>query len=688
MVLWIGNLFLVIIGCALGFSISLDILVDTLKDGQPIFTAAHIILLLSGPIGSSTLFLVRSLLRAWIKGWPIQDLAKRTYVRYDSFAFLPFGFAIFLGMGFRISIPNIYLLAFSLFFCQAACLLYGIQKSGKGKALFQSHGWLGFLFLVSGMAALIYEIIWQRMLFSVYGINIESVTIIVSLFMFGLGMGSLGGGILSRRYPNALPYLFIGSELAIGIFGVFSLHLMNATANRTFHLEMTGITLITYALLSLPTFFMGATLPILVTFLHRQNKHIGNAVSLLYFFNTLGSALACFITVDCLFVFFGRQATVWIAASLNLFAALSVLWMTLGKKNPLFVSQTNTSAPDAPTTSKTGFPFYLVLLIAALVGFLSLSQEILWVRIIGYNAQSAPQVFGEILGCFLLGIALGSWKSKKYCLDRIPPFRTLATLILFGSLLFYAALPITANLSLLGKGFSLVASYLLVGITAFLFGQILPILCHYGIRDESPVGIRISWIYIANIIGSTGGPMFMGFVLLDRYSLATNIRLVIWLGFLLALGIIWLSQHNYSSKWLWTLGIGICTVFSFVNHRHFFEHSLEKLHFGSKYSPERNYKFLVQNRSGILAVRSESRGDIIFGGGAYDGRFSIDPITNTNGIRRVFMLAALHPNPASVLEIGLSSGSWAKVILGLRLWKPIPKSKKSTLWKSILDMGN
>ena len=58
---------------------------------------------------------------------------------------------------------------------------------------------------------------------------------------------------------------------------------------------------------------MGATLPILVSYLNRYYKHIGESVGTLYFFNTSGSAVAALVTVDVLFVFLGQQATVFIA---------------------------------------------------------------------------------------------------------------------------------------------------------------------------------------------------------------------------------------------------------------------------------------------------------------------------------------------------------------------------------------
>ena len=70
---------------------------------------------------------------------------------------------------------------------------------------------LGAIFLVSGFAALLYQIVWQRALFAIYGINIEAVTVVVTAFMVGLGVGSLAGGALSRhpRWPALVAWAVI-----------------------------------------------------------------------------------------------------------------------------------------------------------------------------------------------------------------------------------------------------------------------------------------------------------------------------------------------------------------------------------------------------------------------------------------------------------------------------------------------
>src|SRR5713226_6299298 len=61
---------------------------------------------------------------------------------------------------------------------------------------------LALLFFCSGMPALVYQIVWQRALFAIYGVNAQSVAVVVTAFMLGLGLGSLVGGRLSVRFPR------------------------------------------------------------------------------------------------------------------------------------------------------------------------------------------------------------------------------------------------------------------------------------------------------------------------------------------------------------------------------------------------------------------------------------------------------------------------------------------------------
>src|SRR5215467_8356581 len=98
-----------------------------------------------------------------------------------------------------------------------------VQTDGRGDRLAAWTRILCVLFFFSGFPALIYQLTWQRALFRIFGVNIESVTIIVAAFMLGLGIGSLAGGWLSQRSRIALLPLLAGIELATGAFGAVSL---------------------------------------------------------------------------------------------------------------------------------------------------------------------------------------------------------------------------------------------------------------------------------------------------------------------------------------------------------------------------------------------------------------------------------------------------------------------------------
>src|SRR5438105_14425782 len=93
--------------------------------------------------------------------------------------------------------------------------------------------WIHILFFCSGFPALLYQIVWQRTLFGIYGVNIESVTVVVSAFMLGLGIGSLAGGTISKRPKAPLLSLFGGVELGIAAFGMASLPLFHWVAKFT-----------------------------------------------------------------------------------------------------------------------------------------------------------------------------------------------------------------------------------------------------------------------------------------------------------------------------------------------------------------------------------------------------------------------------------------------------------------------
>lgn len=178
--------------------------------------------------------------------------------------------------------------------------------------------WMLVVFLLSGFAALVYQVVWQRSLFTIFGVNIESVTLVVTVFMLGLGLGSLAGGALSKRGAGTLLLWFSAIELGIGAFGVISLNLFQRVGDATLGASALLTSVATFGLLLPPTIMMGSTLPLLVTFAVLRSGNVGRSVGLLYFVNTLGSAVAALVTVLVLMRTLGQQGSVFAAAALNL----------------------------------------------------------------------------------------------------------------------------------------------------------------------------------------------------------------------------------------------------------------------------------------------------------------------------------------------------------------------------------
>lgn len=708
--LWSQILF-ILFGIISGVSAQLNVLA-----GYPISELSNSLIMLRIALGAIvfpiSLLGLRKIICRIIFSSSLPASVRDCYPKYDSLTYAVFLVTMLgaIGVQFTLSVVAVVVL---IFLSLQVLLIYYLMDRQYKREIFSSLGWLSFLFLISGFAALIYQIVWQRSLFTAFGVNIESVTVIVSIFMFGLGVGSIVGGILSKRFPSVLPQLFLTFEVFIGIFGIISLPLIKTISDVAVHGSILKVSLAMYALLCIPTMLMGATLPILVTYLHRYFKNIGKSVGMLYFTNTLGSAIACFVTAAVLFVFFGQQVSITVAALCNFVVGVLVYRYTkrlpqkmvsgkilmslrLAEENPVrrpddtatfknwegessltriddfsrgFSDQTRSNlSPDTSVKFRNGqfdkrskmIRFFLILLLSGVTGYISLSQEIIWIRAISFVTGGKPDVFAFTLGFFLLGIAFSSQIAKKVCeKGKIHPLIFIAAMLTISSVAYYFSIPISSKLLTISGDMS--ALYLSVGITSFLLGGIFPMLCHFGIKSEASVGFSLSWVYFANIIGSTAGPLFTGFVLLDSLTLDQNILYLSVIIFSLA-GIIWITAPISRKSKVILLGSIACgmTVMLLI-HNVVYSQILGKMHYKVLYSKKEPFKYIIQNRVGIIAVE-ESKTDIVYGGGVYDGQFNIDPVLNTNGIRRAYIIAALHPNPKEVLEIGLSSGSWARVI--------------------------
>ena len=535
------------------------------------------------------------------------------------------------------------------------------QAAGRGFSadrLRNQVTFLSILFFVSGFPALLYQLVWQRALFRIFGVNIESVTIVVTAFMVGLGLGSLAGGWLSKRGSLKLLPLLAVIELATGVFGLFSLAIFDVVGELALGMPLWSTAAVTLALVLVPTLLMGATLPILVGHLSQKLGNTGRSVGLLYYVNTLGAGAACLVGLAAIFPFTGMQGAVRIAVALNVLVAASALylhWRGLGNG----FAEAATDAPNAVNRHKRGLGLPAALGLAALGGFVSLSYEIFFFRIESFMSGSAASSFAATLGVFLIGIAAGSRRAGDWCADPDPQAATRGVLgaLTMGCLTGFAALPI---LALSGVNAALQAGAALVAIllVARAWGALLPWIAHMGVAADNRAGQRVSWLYMANIAGSATGSILTGFVLMDHLTLVQIAQLLVVFGLatlLLMAVAVGLPKPELGKRTSFAVAL-LAGAFVLPDLSPLL---LEKLQF--KDAPEANRPFVkvMENRSGIITVDDHAT---VWGHGMYDGRFNTDLAGDTNGVVRPFALSLLHPAPKRVLMIGLATGSWARVI--------------------------
>ncbi|MCU1303860.1 MAG: Spermine synthase [Candidatus Sulfotelmatobacter sp.] len=539
-----------------------------------------------------------------------------------------------------------------------APILISDQKV-QGISSAKSQPWWYLFFFISGFPALLYQIVWERALFTLYGINIESVTMVVTAFLVGLGIGSLLGGIFSRYERWSLLRIFGIVELLIGLYGIFSLNLFHWAAKFTAGSSPLQTGLIAFTLVALPTVLMGATLPLLVSYTVRLSHNVGTSVGALYAVNTLGSAAACFCAGLFLMRSLGQAKTVALAASLNALVGASVLaWQFFRRKLPSDTVPQNDAAPP-PITEPSLISFPTAVVIGGVAGFISLGYEIVWFRLFSFTTGGLAKSFAFLLGAYLAGIAGGSVATNRVCKIITKPqtfIRFLVATVFGANLLGFLVGPILFN-SVIHASY--LWTLLPIALAAACLGAVFPMLCHISIPPDGSAGARMSYVYLSNIAGSALGSYLTGFVLMDFLPLPYVTVVLTLLGLGLGAVLLLRAQLKRTTFLISAAAAFIGALLVVQSPGFLFHHMYEKMQLKTSYVPAAAYATVVETRSGVITVTPDG---MVFGGGIYDGRFSVNLVNDANGIERPFALSYFHPNPREVLMIGLSSGSWAQVV--------------------------
>jgi len=182
-------------------------------------------------------------------------------------------------------------------------------------------------FALSGMTALIYEVVWTRPLQLIFGSTIYAVSTILTTFFIGFALGAYAFMNLADKIKNPV-FLFAILELGIGLYGLVILYLFKILPLIYLSLtEMPGIQLIQFFILFLiliiPTTFFGATWPV-VNKIYIQHDRLGKDAGKLYSFNSFGSFMGSLAAGFLLIPFLGIKATAMLVASINILIAISI----------------------------------------------------------------------------------------------------------------------------------------------------------------------------------------------------------------------------------------------------------------------------------------------------------------------------------------------------------------------------
>ncbi|MES2715595.1 MAG: spermidine synthase [Pseudomonadota bacterium] len=520
---------------------------------------------------------------------------------------------------------------------------------------------LSVLFFFSGFPALIYQLVWQRALFRIFGVNIESVTIVVTAFMLGLGMGALAGGWLSRDRRLPLLLLLALIEALTAVFGVVSLPIFESVGGLVLGVPLALSALVTLGLVVVPTLLMGATLPLLVGHLAQRSGNVGNAVGQLYYVNTLGAGAACLVAAIGLFPTLGMKGSVHLAVALNAAVALGAVTAHLmASRRADSGRDAGHSPPSVASPAPAALPFGAVLAMSCAAGLVSLSYEIFFFRAMSYATASSPFAFATTLGAFLIGLASGARVGAEACAaqDGDALVGRMLRSLLLGSAFGFLYLPLLSHLAWLDRGI-LGVGLLGVYLVARQWGLVMPCLAHLGVAADGQAGMRTGLLYLANIVGAASGSVLTGFVLMDHLTLVQvgQWLLAAGLGCVLVLGFIAAGPRAARLGRVGAItlagGLAIAALPTASGRL------LEALQFKGGPQADTAFSKVIENRSGIVAVDAKGT---VYGSGAYDGHFNVELVNDVNGIVRPYALSLFHPAPRDVLMIGLASGSWAQVV--------------------------
>ncbi len=406
---------------------------------------------------------------------------------------------------------------------------------------------LFLLFVLSGFCSLVYQIVWLRLAFRSFGIITPVLSVVVSVFMLGLALGSWGAGAVAARWVRRTRmspiYLYAAAETLIGLSALVVPSIFDLGARSLLQAgEIDSLSYLAYsgailaAALLPPCIAMGATFPLMLAFTKTAAIVQGHRFSFLYLGNVLGASLGAAAVALILIETLGFRGTLWFAAFINFAIAGVSVW--LGTRYPYRAQEVAAEPAGALSRAGTSVPHStsgaapLALPILFATGFSSMAMEVIWTRTFTPVLGTYVYSFAGLLFVYLWATWVGSWLYRRHvAAERIASTARLIALLAVTSLL-----PIVLNDVRLGWHEKAVALASIFPFCAVL-GYMTPSLIDQYSQDDPT---RAGRAYAINVIGCVLGPLAAGYLLLPLMGARIGL-VVLALPFVGFLAIVWRS---------------------------------------------------------------------------------------------------------------------------------------------------
>jgi spermidine synthase len=551
------------------------------------------------------------------------------------------------------------------------------ESSGRGRDRLET-GLVLLLFVASGVAALIYEVLWLKELGRLFGVTAHAAATTLAVFFVGLAAGGFVWGRRASRMAHPLRtygLLELATALtAVAYFFILAFYravysaLFTAVGDHPLLLQGAKVGL-AFGVLFLPAFFMGGTLPVMGQFLVRHPRHLGRKASLLYAANTVGAALGAFLAGFYLPVALGFKAAYLVPIALNLVVGgVALVWSRRHETARAATAPAPVVEPTAGVASEgAGAGRYGLVWTAAVVsGFTTLGLEVLWIRMFGQVLQNSVYTFAALLTVFLLALGLGSGLAHLLCRRPWSPWSVLFTLLTLSGLLVgltpWAFYRTTSGLEVLegATGWSGYITTVFVRVAGVILipgavlGCVFPYLMKLSEGWTRSPGRTIGQLAAANTGAAILGSLTAGFVLLDGLGLWASIRLMAVID--LALAALVLPGFSRSRMALRALPLACVVLFgTVVTYSGFADAHVE---------PGETLLQVWEGSDGTVAVVRRGEDLRMKFNNSYTLGSSASAMLHR---RHAWMPLSLHPEPRTAFYLGMGTGLSAGAALDFPL---------------------